>query len=234
MESKIIGLRSVALNRLDPLRFGNPRTMPAAMRQTLRNALVEFGYVKPIIAREVGTGKKSRFEIIDGHHRYADIKEQGAVEVEILVVDIPDDGVARKIAMSLNRIGADWDNEKLAAYVDALITDTGTSIESILATSGFGADELEILSKIGTGFLDDIIAPVVSNSPDEIEDAAEIEKVRPGTIESGDRVKLSLVCSPSEHAAIYAAIKRAKQLEPELTTVQALAKICKFYSEKTP
>jgi hypothetical protein len=233
--SKIIGTKKVGVDTVDPFKFGNPRAMTPAMREVLRKSIDELGYLQPVMVRAVGTGRKTRYEILDGHHRYDDIKARGQTEIEVLIVDVPSDADARKLALSLNRIGADWDPEKLSEYVEKMLSEGIATTEDILSTTGFASDELEQLAREGTSFLDSFIKQ--NTPPDEPDEPSETGggkgsgAAAPDTQASGDRVKINFVATPSQHAAIYDAIKIVRKKDPDLTAIQALANVCASYTE---
>lgn len=226
-KSSIVGTRKVPVELVDPFRFGNPREMDAAQRAALAKSIEDLGYVDPVMVREVRDGKKSRFEILDGHHRYDFFKGRGDAKVEVLVVDVPDDAKARMLALSLNRIGADWKTDKLAEYVDAMLRDNVTDADAILATSGFGANELEQLARVGTSFLDEFLRDGGGEGTATAQEEAEQNKgATPDTLDSGDRVKIHFIATPPQHRAVYDAIKAMRTRDPEMTTIDALARIC--------
>lgn len=230
-ESRIVGTKRVNVDAVDPFRFGNPRAMTDAMRDVLARSIDELGYVQPVMVREVRNGRKTRYEILDGHHRYDAVKTRGGAEIDVLVVDVPDDAKARKLALALNRIGADWTPEKLAEYVDSMLADGIATPADILATTGFAADELEQLASLGTGFLDDIVEDGKRAASERDSDGGGkgSGSAAPETQASGDRVKISLVATPGQHKAIYAAISIARKKNPDLTAVEALAQVCASY-----
>ena len=138
--SRIRELRTVSMDLIDPLRFGNPHVMSDRMRGHLRASIGEFGIVEPIVAREVS----GRYEILNGHHRFAELKETGAVEIDVVVVEA-DDKKARAIALALNRITADWDYDALSRYVDDALKD-GAQADWLASVTGFGNDEIGVLT----------------------------------------------------------------------------------------
>lgn len=222
VQSKIVGTRRVKIADVDPLRFGNPRAMTDRMRATLTRSIDDIGYVQPVLVREVKLDGKTRYETLDGHHRFDDIKARGESEIDVLVVDVPDDKKARKLALALNKISSDWTPDKLDTYVEEMLS-AGIDAADILATTGFTGEDLEQLARAGTAFLDDF----ANQSPSDDGDGG----AAPGTQQSGDRVKISLVATPKQHATIFAAIKTMRSGDDDLTAVEALARVCALYQK---
>ena len=78
----------------------NSNEMDQAMHSRLRNSILRFGVVMPLVVHPVGT---NRYETIGGAQRLAVLKETGVQTVACVVVDA-DDVEARLLAQALNRI----------------------------------------------------------------------------------------------------------------------------------
>lgn len=75
--------------------------------QKLRRSIEEFGYIEPIIWNE-RTGR-----VVGGHQRLKVLLEQGAQEIECVVVDLPDKD-EKILNVLLNKVKGRWDIGKLA------------------------------------------------------------------------------------------------------------------------
>lgn len=75
--------------------------------QKLRRSIEEFGYIEPIIWNE-RTGR-----VVGGHQRLKVLLEQGAQEIECVVVDLSDKD-EKILNVLLNKVKGRWDIGKLA------------------------------------------------------------------------------------------------------------------------
>lgn len=81
--------------------------------QKLRRSIEEFGYIEPIIWNE-RTGR-----VVGGHQRLKVLLEQGAQEIECVVVDLPDKD-EKILNVLLNKVKGRWDIGKLADLLQQL------------------------------------------------------------------------------------------------------------------
>lgn len=102
--------------------------------EKLKRSIEEFGYVEPLVWNERSGN------LVGGHQRYKIlVNEQGAVEVEVSVVDL-DDSREKALNLALNKISGGWDEEKLAQVLsDLQLTDIEISL------TGFGEEEIDSL-----------------------------------------------------------------------------------------
>lgn len=76
--------------------------------------------------------------IVGGHQRLEVMKEMGTTEVEVSVVDLPEDK-EKALNVALNKISGEWDQDKLVE----LLHELGDMVE----LTGFDAEELDKLFK---------------------------------------------------------------------------------------
>lgn len=130
-------LQTIPISKLKPAKY-NPRKdlKPGDVEyEKIKNSLNEFGYIDPVI------WNKQTGNVVGGHQRLKILIEQGAAEVECVVVDF--DEVKEKLAnIALNKISGDWEFSALAD----LILDLDT-LNADLAITGF--DDSEIQDIIG-------------------------------------------------------------------------------------
>lgn len=81
--------------------------------QKLRRSIEEFGYIEPIIWNE-RTGR-----VVGGHQRLKVLLEQGAQEIECVVVDLSDKD-EKILNVLLNKVKGRWDIGKLADLLQQL------------------------------------------------------------------------------------------------------------------
>lgn len=104
--------------------------------QKIKNSIIEFGYVAPIIINADKT-------VISGHQRLKVLKDLGITEVECIVVDL-DKTNEKALNIALNKIQGDWDEDKLEALLQELKLE-----EFDMNLTGFDFDEVdEILNDI--------------------------------------------------------------------------------------
>lgn len=89
-----VDLRRVPMGLLKPAPY-NPRTMSAKAKAGLRNSISAFGLVEPIIWNQQ-TGN-----IVGGHQRYAELKDRGIVETDVVVVNL-DEAKEKALNVVLN------------------------------------------------------------------------------------------------------------------------------------
>lgn len=201
----------ILLDQIDAFAFGNPRTMTPAQQAALRESVTRLGFIEPIIVR----ARNDRFELLNGHHRVALLREMHASEIDAVAVDVPDDVAARIAAVALNKISATYDLDQLAAYMDQLIADTQDD-PTFLTACGLSDAELTALSAIA-----DPAVAVDTGSP------ASPDTTAP-TITS-TRQTLAMPLRGEDAAIAEAAIAQAKQHAGVRTRVAALVHICRSY-----
>lgn len=121
--------------------------------QNIARSLAEFGYADLIIVNQDGT-------IIGGHQRAKVMQAMGQTEAEVVVVDL-DKSDEKALNIALNKIGGQWDLDKLK---DAL-GDIDTSSLDVKVT-GFTEGEVQLM----LGGLDD-------DEEDEDSDDPEINRM---------------------------------------------------------
>ena len=128
-------IRKMPIDKLDPAYY-NPRKdlKPGDPEyEKLKKSIQEFDLVEPLVWNE----RTSR--LIGGHQRLKVLQELGYTEVEVSVVDLPEDK-EKALNVALNKISGDWDYPKLKDILQEL--DTG---EFDLELTGFDMDEIEEL-----------------------------------------------------------------------------------------
>ena len=73
--------------------------------QQIKNSIIEFGYVAPIIVN-------SDMTVISGHQRIKVLKDMGTEEIECIVVNY-DKKREKLLNIALNKISGEWDEQKL-------------------------------------------------------------------------------------------------------------------------
>lgn len=123
------------LSQLKPAPY-NPRVnlKPGDIEyEKLKRSIAEFGYVEPVI------WNKTTGYVVGGHQRVKVLSSMGAVEVDVVVVEL-DDKKERALNVALNKISGSWDFPLLKELLVEL--DDGAFD---LNLTGFDSDELKKL-----------------------------------------------------------------------------------------
>lgn len=130
-----VEIRKMSVAEIDPACY-NPRKdlKPGDPEyEKLKRSILEFNLVEPLVWNK-RTGR-----LVGGHQRLKVLQELGYTEVEVSVVDLPEEK-EKALNVALNKISGDWDYVKLKDLLEEL--DTGAfDIE----LTGFGLDEIEQL-----------------------------------------------------------------------------------------
>lgn len=102
--------------------------------QNIKNSIVEFGYVAPIIINADKT-------VISGHQRIKVLKDLGYEEIDCIVVDF-DKNKEKLLNIALNKISGEWDYQKLESIFNEL---ENSDID--LSVTGFEEKEINKLIK---------------------------------------------------------------------------------------
>ena len=104
----------------------------------LKNSMDKFGYVEPIVWNE-RTGN-----IVGGHQRYQILKDSGAKEIQVSVVNLSEKD-EKQLNLALNKIRGEWDFEKLEELLKEFSYDE-------IEVTGFSADEVALLLEDTAGY----------------------------------------------------------------------------------
>lgn len=223
--SRIIGHRTVPIASIDAFKFGNPRKMRARMTDVLDNSLREFGYVEPIIVREVN----GRFEILNGHHRYDGMKRAGEEAIEVTIVDCPDDQRAKALTLALNRISADWDKDALDSYVEGILSDS-MDARWIADVTGFSGAEVDALVEANTNFLDEFVQGGGDAPARPVESGGTGSATGSQLPKAKELEHFTVYLNPEQQKVVDTAVAKAKSANKgPMTTADALARICSTF-----
>ncbi|SFX82604.1 DNA modification methylase [Thermoactinomyces sp. DSM 45891] len=135
-------IQSVSINQINPATY-NPRLDLKSgdpEYEKLKKSIAEFGFVEPLIWNSQ-TGN-----LVGGHQRLKVLIEQGVTEVECSVVDLTEEK-EKALNIGLNKVGGDWDFDKLARLLDDIQL-SGIDMD----LTGFGEEEVDqILSDFLSG-----------------------------------------------------------------------------------
>jgi DNA modification methylase len=163
MEIKKISVELINPAKYNPrkdLRPGDPEY------EKLKRSIEEFGFIEPLVwNRRTGC-------LVGGHQRYKILLEQGVTEVECSVVDL-DEAKEKALNIALNKIGGDWDYQKLAVLLEDIKL-TGLDVE----LTGFDSAEID---KLMSDFLYEM-----EPEDDHFDLEEELEKIEEPVTQKGD------------------------------------------------
>ena len=125
----------IDIDKLEPAYY-NPRKdlKPGDPEyEKLKRSILEFDLVEPLVWNK-RTGR-----LINGHQRLKVLKEMGYTEVEVSVVDLPENK-EKALNIALNKIQGDWDYVKLKDLLAELDAD-----DFDIELTGFSPEEIEQL-----------------------------------------------------------------------------------------
>lgn len=192
-------IEKVAVEKLNPAKY-NPRKdlKPGDPEyEKLKKSIETFGYVEPAI------WNKRTGNIVGGHQRYKILKEQGASEIECVVVDM-DESEEKALNIALNKVSGDWDLPKLADLISEL--DDGMFDISL---TGFDAAEI-----------DDLFSKVHDKEIKEDDFDVEGSLKEPTMSKQGDVWILGrhrLICGDSTEAKTYELLMEGKKANLTVT-----------------
>jgi len=125
----------------------NPRQLSKEQFNTLKDSLVEFGFVDPII---INSNPKRKNIIIGGHQRVKVAKEIGIKEVPCFKINLSLEK-EKELNVRLNKNTGDWDWDLLANNFD---------VESLLEW-GFTEEDLQFEAPKKEGLIEDDHVPEV-------------------------------------------------------------------------
>ncbi len=150
-------------------REDNPNKMEPEKVELLAKLIHKWGFLQPILVREVGDGKH---EIVDGHHRVraAQMAEEKAISAVVLEEGEDANEAASILQISMNQIRGELD---LGMVGDALgsLRESGWSDED-LAMTGFSSDEIDDLISATTIDEEDVMSGAALPEEEEDDDSA--------------------------------------------------------------
>lgn len=174
--------RVIKITELKPAEY-NPRKISPEEINKLKRSIQELGFSNPIIVNKDMT-------VIGGHQRILAAVELNMAELPAMVVDLPKNK-EMQLNIALNKIGGEWDEDKLIELLDQVsVFEGGTEV------TGFDKNEVD-------GLLERLIHnPKMKQAAefDEEKTLAEIKTKTPKT-KPGDILKLGnhrIICGRSD------------------------------------
>lgn len=219
--SRVVELVHANIENITAFQYGNPRRMRQRMGEILESSIKELGFVEPIVGRRMG----DKIEILNGHHRVEVMRKLGEKTVPVTIVEVPDETKAKALALSLNRISADWTKDELEKYITDILQGEGSSVSWVADVTGFSGAEVDALKYDSAGFLDDVLNEPSSTEP----------KPKPAQtprFKEGETITFFL--EPTLKKRFYDALKNAKKQAGVSTTPEAILWALEQSTERKP
>jgi ParB-like chromosome segregation protein Spo0J len=126
---------SIPIDQINPAPYNPRRDLKPgdAEYDSLKKAITEFDIVEPLVMNRRGN------ILVGGHQRLKVLRELGYTEVDVSVVDLPENK-EKALNLALNKISGDWDNARLKDILQEL--DVG---DMDMSLTGFNLEEIENL-----------------------------------------------------------------------------------------
>lgn len=126
--------KKIKISELIPASYNPRKKLKPGDREyeKIKNSIVEFGYIDPIIINKDLT-------VIGGHQRITVLKDLGYEEIDVVIVDI-DKTKEKALNIALNKITGEWNKELLADLIKDL-----QSSDFDVGLTGFEPPEIEQL-----------------------------------------------------------------------------------------
>lgn len=154
METAIMKLEDISPADYNPRKTLKPGDQEY---ESLKNSLDRFGLAEPLIYnKRTGT-------LISGHQRLNVLKDSGAKEAEVVLVDL-DEQQEKLLNIAMNKIEGDWDYKKLETLFSDISADD-------IKFTGFTEDELSNLFDFDSEEFDESETEDEEDTSDEQEDS---------------------------------------------------------------
>ncbi len=127
MNNQEIQTVEISINDLIPADY-NPRKHDAFATEQLKQSIIRFGLVDPIIVNSFPDRKNT---IIGGHFRWEVAKELGYETVPVVYVHIPELEREKELNLRLNKNIGEFDWDLLAKFDEPFLTDIGFSSKEL-------------------------------------------------------------------------------------------------------
>ncbi len=127
MQNISIQTVEVPINDLIPAGY-NPRKHDASATEQLKQSILRFGLVDPVI---VNSSPARKNIIIGGHFRWEVAKELGYETVPVVYIDIADLEKEKELNLRLNKNTGEFDWDLLAKFDESFLSDVGFSTDEL-------------------------------------------------------------------------------------------------------
>ncbi len=131
-------IQRVPVSSLTPSPY-NPRRISDEALSGLRSSIKRFGLVVPILVNK-------NYQVIGGHQRLRIVKESGAKDTTVVVVDLPEhEEKALNITLNSAHIAGEYIEEDLSELLESL-ENTDTELYESLRLDAFSDNDLQELT----------------------------------------------------------------------------------------
>ncbi len=106
----------------------NPRKWDDTQKQELKDSIIRFGIVDPIL---VNSAENRKNIIISGHFRSTVLRELEYTEVPVIYINIPDLEKEKELCIRLNKNQGEFDLDLLAEFDESFLKDLGFDSEEL-------------------------------------------------------------------------------------------------------
>lgn len=175
-KSTEVSAQTIKLSDLVPTytKDTNPNKMSDAEFAALSSLIKAEGFMQSILVSPID-GKRGKFKIVDGHHRYWACQEVGKTEI-LAVVKPASAALASALGLGLNRIRGDLDLGMAGAVMQDVMSTTAWTVDQLALLTGFPQSEIDALTQEAHDNADEMLEDVGSALPEEendLEGAAE-------------------------------------------------------------
>lgn len=192
----------------------NARTHDAKNLGAIRESLVQFGQVEPLVVQ------RSSKRVIGGNGRLEVMRQLKWTHAEVVLVDL-DDAAATSLAIALNRTPelAAWDRDKLSDLLRTVAEERPG-----LVVPGFSESEMAAALSDQAAFLSTFTEGGGGGSAGPTGDAGA----------RSTYVDLVLSLTPENRAQVYAVLNKVKERCKLATSSDALVELCRHYERTSP
>lgn len=132
-------IKQVKIKDLKPALY-NPRFWSEEATEQLKESIMRFGLVDPIIVNNAPNRKNV---VVGGHFRLKVAKDLGFTEVPVVFVDIADELKEKELNIRLNKNTGSWDMGLLSEFDESLLADIGFDSQELDEIFDLDLDEPE-------------------------------------------------------------------------------------------
>jgi ParB/RepB/Spo0J family partition protein len=143
----------------------NPNKMSDTEFTALTALIKAEGFMQSILVSPI-QGKRGKFKIVDGHHRFWACQQ--AEKTEILAVVKPaSEALAAALGLGLNRIRGELDLSLSGMVMQHVMEDTSWTVDQLALLTGFPQSEIDALTQQAHNDADEMLEEVSAAMPEE-------------------------------------------------------------------
>ena len=148
----------------------NPNRMSEAEFHALTNLIKSEGFMQSILVSPIA-GKKGKYRILDGHHRYWACQQVQKTEI-LAVIKPASEMLGAALGLGLNRIRGELDLTVSGSVIQQVMEDSQWTVDQLALLTGFSQSEINALTAQAHNDADEMLEDVSKAPPeDEPEEA---------------------------------------------------------------